>query len=130
VSSANLRDAEDKLAAAFCSARADYERDYPTKHLIVTCTHRSVEEQQELYSHGRSKPGAIVTQVDGINHKSNHNYYPSRAIDFAIVLGGKITWQEDEYKLAGPYFKARGLIWGGDWKTFKDWPHVELPQET
>lgn len=110
--------------------RSEYERDYPGKRIIITCTHRSVEEQQELYRHGRTAPGQIVTQIDGVKKKSNHNHYPSRALDFAIVIHGKITWDEKEYKVAGPYFVAHGLLWGGNWKTFKDYPHIELPEES
>jgi len=33
---------------------------------------RTTEEQQELYSQGRTKPGYIVTYKDGINTKSKH----------------------------------------------------------
>lgn len=115
------------LADAFSRGRAHFERDYPDYKLIVTCTHRSVEEQQRLYAQGRTAPGQKVTNVDGVKQKSNHNYKPSRAIDFAVVFNGKVTWNDKMYKVAGPYFVAEGLIWGGNWKSFKDYPHLELP---
>ncbi len=129
MASRKLTDADPRLADAFCKGRAAYQQDYPGKVISITCTHRSTEEQQELYAHGRSKPGQIVTQIDGVTKKSNHNFYPSRAIDFCIEVGGKVVWAEAEYKVAGPYFAAQGLQWGGNWKTFKDLPHVELPEE-
>lgn len=124
--STSLRDADERLIIPFCIGRYLYELDHPGHKLIVTCTNRSAEEQQKLYAQGRTQPGNIVTQIDGVNKKSNHNHMPSRAIDFAVVINGKITWNEEEYKHAGPYFVRQGLAWGGDWISFKDYPHVEL----
>lgn len=125
--STSLKDAEKTLAEGFVLGRLEYEDDHAGHSIIVTCTHRSVEEQQRLYAKGRTTPGKIVTNVDGVKRKSNHNYHPSRAIDFAVVIDGKVTWDEEEYDKAAPYFKKHGLAWGGDWKSFKDRPHVELP---
>jgi peptidoglycan L-alanyl-D-glutamate endopeptidase CwlK len=127
MASTSLTQAEVELAMKFSAGRFKFEDHNPGCRLLVTCTYRSVEEQQRLYSQGRTAPGQIVTQIDGVTHKSNHNYSPSRAIDFAVTRDGKITWDTEWYKVAGPYFVAEGLIWGGNWKTFKDYPHVELP---
>lgn len=127
--SRRLEDADPRLADAFCRGRAAYQRDYPNHVISVTCTHRSPEEQQKLYAQGRTAPGQIVTQIDGVKKLSNHNHYPSRAIDFCIEVGGKTTWSDKEYLIAGPYFVAQGLTWGGNWKTFKDYPHIELPED-
>lgn len=124
-----LKDADLKLATLFLDAMWEYQEDHKGKELDVTCTYRSPEEQWELYQQGRTKPGQIVTQIDGKTKKSNHNYNPSRAIDFAVIIGGKITWDDKEYKVVGPYMERHGLIWGGSWPNFKDYPHVELPKE-
>lgn len=128
MASTKLELADSKLGQRFVVARAKFEVDHPEYHVIVTCTYRSPEEQAALYAQGRTKPGPIVTQIDGVTKLSNHNHYPSRAIDFAVIKNGKVTWDEAPYKLAGPYFVAEGLIWGGNWKSFKDYPHVELPK--
>lgn len=91
---------------------------------IVVEGHRSIARQQALYKQGRTEPGEIVTQVDGINVKGMHNWIPSRAIDIAPY----------SYKLKGPDWDNRdgfliltGIIlgiakaldiklrWGGDW---------------
>jgi len=124
--SRKLNDADDKLSTLFSIGRYLFENDYPSRKLIITTTWRSPEEQQMLYAQGRTKPGQIVTQLDGVNKLSNHNYHPSRALDFAVVINGAITWDEAEYKKAGPYFTVRGLLWGGNWTSFKDYPHLEL----
>lgn len=43
--------------------------------------HRSPIEQNELYQKGRTKPGAVVTYMDGFDKRSKHNEYPSKAVD-------------------------------------------------
>lgn len=97
--------------------------------LILTCTHRTIEEQQRLYSQGRTTKGKIVTWVDGVKTKSKHNFYPSRAIDVAVIRGGKISWYPEDYRTLGFVCRDLGLVWGGGWKPPKtDMPHIELPE--
>lgn len=45
--------------------------------------HRTPTEQYELYQLGRTKPGDKVTNIDGYNKKSKHNFKPSLAVDVA-----------------------------------------------
>ena len=106
------------------------------KHTDFTVLYgtRTVAEQQALYAQGRTKPGPIVTNKDGVNKKSKHNYLPSLAVDIAPWKSGKgIDWDDiDRFKeLAVVVKKAADTVgvaiqWGGDWKTFKDWPHWEI----
>lgn len=115
---------------------AGYKLAYPNRELLVTCTHRSPEEQAELYKQGRVfkedgtlasiTPSQVVTYCDGTHKVSEHNCLPARALDFAIVIGGKITWNDQEYEAVGKLAEAAGLEWGGSWRTFKDRPHIQL----
>ena len=41
-------------------------------HIFVTEARRTTERQQELYAQGRTKPGSIVTWLDGVNTISKH----------------------------------------------------------
>lgn len=123
--STRLTDAEPALAEAYTLLLHDF-REQTGHDLLLTCTHRSVEEQQALYAQGRTKPGQIVTQVDGVQQKSKHNYLPARAVDVAVVVGGKVTWDPEAYAPLGPLAERHGLVWGGSWKTLKDYPHLEL----
>ena len=93
--------------------------------LILTCTYRSPQEQQRLYSIGRTTKGKIITWVDGVTKKSNHNKVPARAIDVAVIAGGKVSWDPELYLPIGIICKGMGLTWGGFWKV-KDFPHIEL----
>ena len=127
--SLDLQACETSLREKYLRGRQAYERANPGMLLRVTATYRSVGEQQGLYAMGRTRPGQIVTQLDGITQKSNHNAFPARAIDFCVTIGGKVSWRPEDYICAGECLEAEGLIWGGRWPHFKDYPHVELPSD-
>jgi peptidoglycan L-alanyl-D-glutamate endopeptidase CwlK len=102
--------------------------------LIITCSWRSAAQQQFLYEQGRSRPGSIVTHIDGVTKKSNHTIYPARAIDVAIdnttdQVKHAVTWDQMFYLPLVRLCRELGLVSGGSWENFKDWPHVELPPE-
>lgn len=95
--------------------------------------HRSIEEQQKLFSQGRNSSGKIVdrskvvTYVDGVEKKSDHNFLPSRAVDIAPY---PIDWSNDRKAIARFYLLAGVILaiawilrieieWGGDWD--RDW---------
>lgn len=82
---------------------------------------RTVEEQQELFRQNRSR-------CDGINTISKHQ--TRNAVD---VVPYPINWEDISkfYEVAGcvkTIANQQGLkiIWGGDWKSFKDYPHWEI----
>lgn len=96
---------------------------------VVLEGHRSVERQQKLFAQGRTVPGKIVTRIDGVTKKSNHNFMPSRAVDIAPY---PIDWNDlERFKEVAKIVKRIAmensieLRWGGDWKM-KDYPHFEL----
>ena len=106
----------------------------------IACGYRSVEEQQKLYQQGRSKPGGIVTYVDGVNRKSKHNSLPSTAVDIYAYVGGKAVWDKEHlYYLGGVIMTCAKnmnipLRWGANFnqdadlknENFYDLPHFEL----
>jgi peptidoglycan L-alanyl-D-glutamate endopeptidase CwlK len=95
--------------------------------VTITSGRRTMAEQAKLYAQGRTAPGAIVTQAPP--GTSPHNY--GLAFDFARLNAvGKPSWPDDNdpfWLKAGAIGKALGMDWGGDWKNFKDRPHLELP---
>ena len=98
-------------------------------NLEVSTTYRSSKAQSDLYQLGRTKPGKIVTNCDGYKVLSEHNIYPSRAIDTWVHLAGKnlAVWDIDAFDVLGKLAKKMGLIWGGDFEKLRDRPHVEIP---
>jgi peptidoglycan L-alanyl-D-glutamate endopeptidase CwlK len=90
--------------------------------LLVTQGFRSVAQQNALYALGRTRPGKIVTNAKG--GQSNHNF--GRAVDFAFIVKGEVSWLPSLYAKLGKLAEQSGLDWGGNWKHFKDLPHVEI----
>lgn len=84
---------------------------------------RTVKRQRELVAAGASKT---------MRSRHIHGF----AVDIAPIIGGKISWDWPAfYPLAAAIKKAAAaervtLNWGGDWRTFKDGPHWELPHAT
>lgn len=84
---------------------------------------RSVERQKELFESGKS-------QTMRSRHISGH------AVDIAVFIDGKITWDFSKYQIVADHIKtvAKSLNipieWGGDWASFKDGPHFQLPWST
>lgn len=86
---------------------------------------RSYEEQNALFRQGRyGNPGSRVTNARG--GASNHNF--GIAWDIGIFEGGKYVIAEAAYKsiAAALLPKLQNVVWGGNWKSFKDFPHYQL----
>lgn len=84
---------------------------------------RTQDRQKQLFNQGKSK-----------TLKSRH--LTGHAVDLAPLVNGVIPWNHWPYfeKLAmAVKLAARTLgisiIWGGDWTSFKDGPHFELPKK-
>ena len=100
--------------------------------IMITSAHRTKEEQDALYEKGRSNEGKIVTNVDG--GSSYHNY--GLAIDFALKLDdGDVVWDmarddnkngKSDWMEVVAIAKDLGFEWGGDWSSFKDYPHLQM----
>ncbi len=98
--------------------------------LQVVQSLRTNDEQSALYAKGRTEPGPIVTNAKA--GQSSHNF--GLAIDvFPVFDDGKVHF-EPKYdnkniellKQVAPIAKKHGFEWGGDWKSFKDFPHFEM----
>lgn len=97
-------------------------RDGAPRFAVIEGT-RTVARQRELVARGASK-----------TMKSRHIH--GFAVDIAPVIAGKISWDWPAYYPLAKAIKAAAaaegvaLTWGGDWRTFKDGPHWELPHAT
>jgi peptidoglycan L-alanyl-D-glutamate endopeptidase CwlK len=86
---------------------------------------RTYGEQNDLFAHGRTKPGPIVTRARG--GQSNHNF--GVAWDIGIFRNGEYIPESQLYNKAGAIGKAQGLEWGGDWESIQDTPHFQAIAE-
>ncbi|KTD85030.1 M15 family metallopeptidase [Paenibacillus etheri] len=116
------------------AATALIERCYKLNiPILITQGLRTIAEQDALYAQGRIKPGVIVTNARG--GYSYHNY--GLAVDFALLLpnGSSVSWdmrlddnnnQIADWQEVVREAKALGFEWGGDWTSFKDYPHFQM----
>lgn len=90
--------------------------------VIITSTFRNNASQAALYAQGRTVPGKRVTNAPA--GSSMHNY--RTAFDFVPLVAGKAVWNDIAlFKKCGAIAKTLGLEWGGDWTSFKDYPHIQ-----
>lgn len=81
---------------------------------------RTLERQKQLKAQG-------ATRTMNSRHLTGH------AIDLAPMLDGKVSWDWPLYHRLAKIVKAAAAVekvpitWGGDWRSFKDGPHWELP---
>ena len=80
---------------------------------------RSPERQQTLVASGAS-------QTLNSRHITGH------AVDLGAWVDNQVDWSWPLYTKIANAMKAAAtelgipIVWGGDWKTFKDGPHFEL----
>jgi peptidoglycan L-alanyl-D-glutamate endopeptidase CwlK len=97
----------------------------------IICGHRGEEEQNFAYVHGQSKLKYP---------KSKHNSAPSKAVDVAPCINGKLSWDEKQCTFLAGFVKGIAatmgikIRWGGDWSNdndlsdnqFDDYVHFEI----
>lgn len=83
---------------------------------------RSVDRQRQLVASGASTT-------------MNSRHLTGHAVDLGAYVSGEVRWDWPLYhKIADAMFQAAELHkvsieWGGDWKSFPDGPHFQLPWE-
>ncbi|MFS0674997.1 M15 family metallopeptidase [Ornithinibacillus sp. 179-J 7C1 HS] len=100
--------------------------------IVITESIRSLERQETLYEQGRTSEGSIVTYAKA--GESFHNY--GLAIDFAIEDSkGNLAWDitydgnknnVPDWNEVASIAKELGFEWGGDWRGFQDYPHLQM----
>ena len=117
-SDARLRGVHPDLVRVVRRCAADWAD--PETGFIVTCGLRTIEEQRLLYQKG-------ATRTMRSRHLTGH------AVDLAATVQGQVRWDWPLYAKLAKAMKAAAkaekvpLEWGGDWTTFKDGPHFQLP---
>lgn len=81
----------------------------------------------------RTKERQKVLFEKGATKTLNSRHLTGHAVDLAPVIDGKVSWDWPLYHKLAPAVKQAAkelgvaITWGGDWRTFKDGPHWELP---
>jgi len=112
---ARLQDVHPDLVRVVNRAAALSDLDF-----TVLEGRRSQARQKQLFAAG-------ATKTMNSRHLSGH------AVDLAPMLNGEVSWDWPLYRRLAKIVKDAAALekvpitWGGDWKTFKDGPHWELP---
>lgn len=123
-----LQGVHPKLVAVVRAAEEDLSQHGEGLSFIVTCGIRTVEEQKVLVAKGASRTmlSKHIPDASGLGH----------AVDLAATIEGRVAWDWPLYsRLADAMKTAAGklkvpLTWGGDWESFRDGPHFEIPHGT
>jgi peptidoglycan L-alanyl-D-glutamate endopeptidase CwlK len=89
---------------------------------VITEGLRTAERQAQLLKAGASK-----------TMRSRH--LTGHAIDVAPIIGGEVRWDWPPFRRIAAAMKQAAaelgvpIVWGGDWRTFKDGPHFELDRK-
>ena len=81
---------------------------------------RTLDRQRQLMASGATKT-------------MNSRHLTGHAVDLAPMIGGTVRWDWPLYHQLAAVVKDAAqaenvpIQWGGDWRTFKDGPHWELP---
>jgi peptidoglycan LD-endopeptidase CwlK len=93
-----------------------------TEARIISGT-RTYAEQNALFRQGRfGNSGQIVTNARG--GQSWHNF--GLAWDIGLFRNGTYLTDGTPYVPLGQRGKVAGVEWGGDWTSFKDFPHYQF----
>ena len=89
----------------------------------VTEGMRTIEKQREYVARGASKT-------------MNSRHLTGHAVDLVAYVGAEVRWDWPLYhKIADAMKRAANslgvpIVWGGDWRSFKDGPHFELDRKS
>lgn len=92
----------------------------------VTEGRRTLGRQKQLVASGASKTLRS-------RHIPGGKLNVAHAVDLAAKIGGAIRWDWPLYARLAEIMKTAAkqegvsIEWGGDWKSFKDGPHFQLP---
>ncbi|WP_439242469.1 M15 family metallopeptidase [Lonepinella sp. BR2474] len=112
----NLKGVHEDLVRVVRRALTLTEQDF-----MVICGLRTFEEQKEMVAKGTSKT-------------LNSRHLTGHAVDLVPYPVDWNDWSKfaqiaKAMKQAAKDLKVQ-IVWGGDWKSFKDGPHFELDRKT
>lgn len=82
----------------------------------------------------RTKERQAALVAKGASKTMNSYHITGHAVDIAPLVDGKVTWDWKYYRQLAPAVKQAAkelgvtVEWGGDWKSFPDGPHWQIPR--
>lgn len=72
----------------------------------------------------------------GASQTLNSRHITGHAVDLGALVDGEVRWDWPLYHQIAKAMKQAAkdlnvaIVWGGDWRTFKDGPHFELDRRS
>jgi peptidoglycan L-alanyl-D-glutamate endopeptidase CwlK len=83
----------------------------------------------------RSPERQKILVASGASQTLNSRHITGHAVDLGAWVDNQVDWSWPLYTKIANAMKAAAnelgisIVWGGDWKTFKDGPHFELDRK-
>jgi len=77
-----------------------------------------------------------VLKEAGASQTLNSSHITGHAVDLGAWVDGQVDWSWPLYNQIAKAMKTAAaelnvpIEWGGDWRTFKDGPHFQLPHKS
>lgn len=108
--------------------------------VLIYNTLRTKEEQYALYLQGRAPvkkvnearkkaglPPISSSENRVVTNLRDSPHCHGLAADFVPVVDGKVVWNDHKlWAICGKIAERVGLEWGGSWKDFPDYPHLQM----
>jgi len=115
-------------------SQANLQGVHPDLQAVVKTAAQHINGFEFVVTEGiRTKDRQIKLVSIGASTTMNSRHLTGHAVDLAAVYNGAIRWDWPLYfQLAYAMKNAAAMRripieWGGDWDTFKDGPHFQLP---
>ena len=80
----------------------------------------------------RTKERQALLKTIGASQTMNSRHLTGHAVDLGALLNKEVRWDWPLYHKIAKAMKVAAtdlgvpIVWGGDWRTFRDGPHFEL----
>ena len=96
----------------------------PSAH--IAWAFRGEKDQNDAFKRGASK-----LQFPKSKHNTMKEGRPcSEAVDFFELKDGKASWDKAFFQKIADDNSSPVIAWGGNWVTFKDYPHFQISKPT
>lgn len=109
---------------------------HPDLVKFITTLHDESHIDFEIIHGLRTQKQEDEYVAQGKSQTSHSRHIHGFAVDIAVLVLGEIDWNSANYVIIGDVAKCVSselgipVVWGGGWKTLKDYGHFELNRNT
>ncbi|HKJ72689.1 MAG TPA: M15 family metallopeptidase [Alphaproteobacteria bacterium] len=110
------------------------KRVWPELQAITRCASKLSALDFRVTEGKRSRDRQRELVAKGASQTMHSLHLEGKAVDIVVVRNGRVSWDFPLYRQVSKSFKRAGkalgypVEWGGDWHSFKDGPHFQLPR--